>query len=45
VHGEGEIHGEGNPEADARYRERATAFASSDRLEPAARRAARETNA
>ena len=42
--GEGlDIQGEGNPEADARYRERATAFAKSDRVTPAAERAARET--
>ena len=45
VHDEDEIHGEGDPEADARYRERATAFAHSDRAKPAARRAARETSA
>jgi Fe-Mn family superoxide dismutase len=34
--------GEGNREADRRYRERATPFADSDRLEPAARRAAHD---
>jgi Fe-Mn family superoxide dismutase len=45
VHDEDEIKGEGDPEADARYRERATAFAQSDRVKPAAKRAARETGA
>jgi Fe-Mn family superoxide dismutase len=35
------LHGEGNPQADARYRESATAFAKSERVEPAAQRAAR----
>ena len=44
AHDEDEIRGEGDPEADARYRERATAFAESDRVKPAARRAARETH-
>lgn len=38
-----DIQGEGNPEADERYRERATAFAKSGRAKPAAERAARET--
>jgi Fe-Mn family superoxide dismutase len=38
-----DIQGEGNPEADERYRERATAFAKSRRAKPAAERAARET--
>jgi superoxide dismutase, Fe-Mn family len=38
-----DIQGEGNVEADARYRERATAFAKSGRAEKAAERAARET--
>jgi Fe-Mn family superoxide dismutase len=38
-----DIQGEGNPEADERYRKRATAFARSDRVKPAAERAARET--
>ena len=38
-----DIQGEGNPEADGRYRERATAFAKSRRAKPAAERAARET--
>ena len=45
VHDEDEIHGEGNTEADARYREGATEFAHSSRMKPAARRAARETDA
>jgi hypothetical protein len=36
------MHGEGDPEADARYRERATAFAKSGQVERAARRAERE---
>jgi len=35
-----DIQGEGNPEADARYRAGATAFAKSGRLKPAAERAA-----
>jgi superoxide dismutase, Fe-Mn family len=39
-----DIQGEGNPEADERYRERATAFAESGRAKPAAERAARETS-
>ena len=38
-----DIQGEGNPEADERYRERATAFAKSGRVKRAAERAARET--
>jgi Fe-Mn family superoxide dismutase len=38
-----DIRGEGDPEADERYRERATAFAESGRVGPAAERAARET--
>src|SRR5262245_19349209 len=38
-----DIRGEGNPEADERYRERATRFARSGRVKPAAGRAARET--
>jgi len=37
-----DIQGEGNPEADRRYREGATAFAKSGRAKQAARRAARE---
>jgi hypothetical protein len=45
AHDEREVRGEGDPEADARYRDRATAFAKSGRVEPAARRAARETEA
>jgi superoxide dismutase, Fe-Mn family len=36
-----DIQGEGNPEADARYRAGATAFAKSSRMKPAAKRAAR----
>jgi len=39
------LHGEGNPEADRHYRERATAFADSERMKPAARRAARDEGA
>ncbi len=38
-----DIQGEGNPEADARYRKAATNFARSKRAKPAAQRAARET--
>ena len=38
-----DIQGEGNPEADARYRAGATAFAKSGRLKPAAERAARSS--
>jgi len=38
-----DIQGEGNPEADERYREQATRFAKSGRVKPAAERAARET--
>ena len=45
VHDEDQIHGEGDPEADARYRKGATAFARSGRAKSAARRAARESNA
>jgi hypothetical protein len=40
-----DIQGEGNPEADRRYREGATAFAKSGRVKRAARRAARESRA
>jgi superoxide dismutase, Fe-Mn family len=39
-----DIQGEGNVEADERYRERATAFAESDRVKPAADRASRDTH-
>ena len=39
---EGDIQGEGNRDADRRYREGATAFAESGQVEPAARRAARD---
>lgn len=35
-----DIQGEGNPAADRRYREGATSFAQSDRVDPAARQAA-----
>jgi superoxide dismutase, Fe-Mn family len=38
-----DIQGEGNVEADERYRERATAFAESGRVKRAAERAARDT--
>jgi hypothetical protein len=36
-----DLRGEGNPVADELYRERATAFAKSDRMKPPAKRAAR----
>ena len=39
-----DVQGEGNTEADERYRKRATAFAKSERAKPAAERAARETS-